>query len=242
LWLTAARTGLSTFSCVALLKPSLVFVSVTLPTRHRIYLSKPAQAMTGISHRDPVPEALVERFSYELEMRQGPEPESEPYEQLRSDFIEDRRRKEKERRDEIERIRAQLASTRLVTDMNLSIIVYSTTSRGLLLTINRPNDETLFNKTRQGLMLSMKNFQALVPDHLKTTSLPTRWEDVELTLSEVQAQWESKNRDSNFGRVKQWTRKMCDGLNNHSNALAMLPAGSEYVSLVAGAVTMIIKV
>jgi hypothetical protein len=75
--------------------------------------------MAGISRRDPVPEALVERFSGELETRQGPEPDSEPYEQLRSDFIEERRRKEKERRDEIERIRAQLASTRLVTDMNL---------------------------------------------------------------------------------------------------------------------------
>lgn len=35
---------------------------------------------------------------------------------------------------------------------------------------------------------------------------------------------------------------MCNGMNNHATALKMLPTESEYVSIIGGAVAMIIKV
>jgi len=95
---------------------------------------------------------------------------------------------------------------------------------------------------KQELLQSMNSFQRLVPEHMRTTSLPTSWAEVELAVSEVQAQWDTKIKVTRIGQAKEWVRKMCNGMNNHSTALNMLPSGSEYVSLVAGAVTMIIKV
>lgn len=88
----------------------------------------------------------------------------------------------------------------------------------------------------------MKSFQRLVPEHMRTTSLPTSWAEVEFAVSEVQAQWDTKVKETHVGRAKEWIRKMGNGMQNHSMALNMLPSSSEYVSLVAGAVAMIIKV
>ncbi len=88
----------------------------------------------------------------------------------------------------------------------------------------------------------MKEFQDLVPADMKSSSLPTSWDDVEAAVATVQARWETKGKDGHVTRAKGWVRKMCNGLHNHSTALKMLPSESEYVSLVAGAVTMIIKV
>lgn len=88
----------------------------------------------------------------------------------------------------------------------------------------------------------MKRFQSLVPVELRTTEIPKSWLDVKLAISTVQAQWEAKSKESHAARARHWVRKMCTGLNNHSAALEMLPRQNDYVSLVAGAVTMIIKV
>lgn len=89
----------------------------------------------------------------------------------------------------------------------------------------------------------MRSFQALVPEELAgTTTVPKSWSDVEHAVSTVQAKWDTKIKDSRVGRTKQWIRKMCNGLHDHSAALSMLPKDSEYVSLVGGAVVMIIKV
>jgi len=88
----------------------------------------------------------------------------------------------------------------------------------------------------------MAGFQKLVPDHLKSNQLPTSWDDVQLAAAQVQAQWEAKAKEGHLGRAKGWIRKMCNGMNNHATALKMLPSDSEYVSLVAGSVSMIIKV
>ncbi len=88
----------------------------------------------------------------------------------------------------------------------------------------------------------MKAFQALVPEELRSTQLPKSWSDVEQAVSTVQAQWEAKTRGSYSARARDWARKMCTGLHNHSAALKMLPTDNDYVSLVAGAMTMIIKV
>jgi hypothetical protein len=100
----------------------------------------------------------------------------------------------------------------------------------------------IFVKAKQELLQSMKNFQSLVPEHMRMTSLPTSWAEVENAVSVVQAQWDTKIKETHIGRAKEWVRRMCNGMNNHSNALKMLPSDSEYISLVAGSVTMIIKV
>lgn len=89
----------------------------------------------------------------------------------------------------------------------------------------------------------MKKFQALVPQEFRsTTVVPKSWTDVEHAVSAVQSKWDSKPKDSQVSRTKQWLRKMCNGMHDHSAALGMLPKDSEYVSLVGGAVIMIIKV
>ena len=88
----------------------------------------------------------------------------------------------------------------------------------------------------------MKSFQSLIPDHLKMQAVPTSWSDVEAAVTAVQAQWDSKSRETRAARAKTWMRRMCNGMHNHSSALKMLPSESEYVSLVAGSVTMIVKV
>lgn len=88
----------------------------------------------------------------------------------------------------------------------------------------------------------MQGFQALVPSHLSKGPLPTSWEDVEHVVSSIQAQWATKHKESNVERAKDWVRKMCNGLNNHSTALKMLPSETEWVSVIAGSVSMIIKV
>lgn len=90
----------------------------------------------------------------------------------------------------------------------------------------------------------MKIFQALVPQesNAKATIIPKSWSDVEHAVSAVRAKLDSKVKDSQAARAKQWIRKMCSGLNDHSAALNMLPKDSEYVSLVGGAVIMIMKV
>lgn len=91
-------------------------------------------------------------------------------------------------------------------------------------------------------MSAMQAFQDLVPSQLRTTIIPRSWADVETAVTEVQQQWGAKNKESYFGKATLWVRKMCNGMHNHSMALKMLPAESEYVSLFAGAVSMIIKV
>jgi PAS domain-containing protein len=195
---------------------------------------------------DPEPGALVEQFSWDLETSQRSEPESEQFALLRSDLIEERERTARDRQDEMRRIEAHFASTRLVFLIEpIQLRFYSSFLLGEKcpsLTIHRSDDVTLFKRTRQELMESMKRFQDLVPGELKTTPLPRKWSDVEFAISEVQARWDVRSKETNIARAKEWVRKMCNGMNNHSTALEMLPKESEYVSLVAGSVTMIIKV
>ncbi len=99
-----------------------------------------------------------------------------------------------------------------------------------------------FNRARKELLHSMKAFQSSVPDQLKTPELPTNWTEVNTTVSHIQKQWESQRKYSQISRAKAWVRKMCDGMNNHSMALKMLPSEPEYISLISGSIAMIIKV
>lgn len=100
----------------------------------------------------------------------------------------------------------------------------------------------MFKKTKSELIACMKDFQALIPDELKTTIIPTSWSDVETAVSTVQDHWESRSQGNKTSKAKEWFRKMCNGLHNHKALLDLLPKESEYVSVIAGAVTMIIKV
>ncbi|CAI4219214.1 unnamed protein product [Parascedosporium putredinis] len=105
----------------------------------------------------------------------------------------------------------------------------------------RPDDALIFNKAKRQLLDSMRKFQSHVPG-AKENELPTSWDDVVLAATAVQTQWETKAKDSRTGRARELVRKVCNGMNNHATALKMLPTESEYVSLVAGSVLMIIKV
>lgn len=104
----------------------------------------------------------------------------------------------------------------------------------------RSDDEIVFRRARQELFETMKKFQQLVPG--QSNRAMASWDDVELIVQDVQAQWDRNVKDTRFGRTKQWLRKMCDGMNNHSSALKLLPSESVYTSLIAGSVSMIIKV
>ncbi len=87
----------------------------------------------------------------------------------------------------------------------------------------------------------MNKFGRLVPG-MESNQVPTCWDDVAAAVTEAQSLWEARGKDSRIGRVKQLLRKMCNGLNNHATVLKILPTESEYVSLVAGSVSLIIKV
>jgi hypothetical protein len=88
----------------------------------------------------------------------------------------------------------------------------------------------------------MKRFQDLVPGAPRNNELPTSWDEVRSATLEAQAGWEKKLKESRASKAREWIRKMCNGLNNHATALKMLPTETEYVSVIAGAVTMVIKV
>ena len=91
------------------------------------------------------------------------------------------------------------------------------------------------------LIDAMENFQTLNPNCGKLSTMPTSWKDVEMAISDILAKWE-RNNTSRTGGVKNFLRKVCTSLHNHSTVLKMLPSDSEYVSLIAGSINMIIKV
>lgn len=99
----------------------------------------------------------------------------------------------------------------------------------------------MFKKTKTELVACMQHFQELIPEDLRTTGFPKSWSDVETAVSSVQRHWESQSQ-SKSSQAKEWLRNMCNGLHNHKAALDLLPKDSEYVSVIAGAITTIIKV
>lgn len=88
----------------------------------------------------------------------------------------------------------------------------------------------------------MRKFQDLVPVHLRKGVIPASWTEVDAAIQTVQAEWEAKRDGSRFFRAREWIRKMGNGMNNHATALKMLPTESEYITIIAGAVSMVIKV
>ncbi|KFA70589.1 hypothetical protein S40285_04684 [Stachybotrys chlorohalonatus IBT 40285] len=165
---------------------------------------------------DPTPGALVQRFSWELDAQPDNPDDSEPYQQLRSDVKKDNERKARQRQAEIQRIQD-------------------------LFSAKRPEDLATFQKTKQNLMEVMRKFQDLVPVHLRKGVIPASWTEVDAAIQTVQAEWEAKRDGSRFFRAREWIRKMGNGMNNHATALKMLPTESEYITIIAGAVSMVIK-
>lgn len=68
--------------------------------------------MAGVLSTDPEPGALVQRFSWELEARQRTEADTAEQDQLRSDFLSERDRRERERGRDIERLEEMFHATR----------------------------------------------------------------------------------------------------------------------------------
>lgn len=87
----------------------------------------------------------------------------------------------------------------------------------------------------------MQSFQSLIPEELRTTVIPRSWSDVDAAISNVQKYWEGQSQGKT-SQAKEWFRKMCNGLHSHKALLDLLPKESEYVSVIAGAINMIIKV
>lgn len=110
------------------------------------------------------------------------------------------------------------------------------------LTRPRNHDEIALRETENELRQSLRNFQALFPGQAAQDVRPTSWEDVQHAVSNVQKQWETRQKDSATGRIRDGFRRMCNTFNNHSTALKMLPSETEWVSVIAGSVSMIIKV
>ncbi|KDN64255.1 hypothetical protein CSUB01_01348 [Colletotrichum sublineola] len=166
---------------------------------------------------DPTPGALVEQYSWDIANLSRDETlDTEECSQARSEFINERERIERARKEEIQRIEAQLS-------------------------FSKPGDIVAFKRAERELRQVMQSFQALVPNHLSEATSPRSWDDVMQAVTTVQAQWDSKYIDSNIERAKERVRKMCNGLNNHSTALKMLPSETEWVSVIAGTVSMVVK-
>ncbi|KAH6974180.1 hypothetical protein BKA56DRAFT_733835 [Ilyonectria sp. MPI-CAGE-AT-0026] len=164
---------------------------------------------------DPEPGALVQRYSWEIDSIPRPETASAEFSQLHADIVYERNRRANEIKDEIQRI------------SNISA--------------DRPEDEVTLFQTQHELSECMKSFQKLVPGSSTTNSLPTSWGEVEKAVQEVQAQWETRKKETHLGKAKSCLRRMCNGLSNHSAILKLIPSESVYTSLIAGSVTMIIK-
>lgn len=108
--------------------------------------------------------------------------------------------------------------------------------------IIRPEEELALAQARQDLLQAMKDFQAYAPNQSLPTQNAWKWTDVMSTVSTVQVQWMREHSESRFSRATSRLRKMCHGLHNHSAILKMVPSENIYVSLISGAVSMLIKV
>lgn len=71
--------------------------------------------------------------------------------------------------------------------------------------------------------------------------LPKTWSEVEIAISSVQSESNSRSTETRIGRASAWVRRMCNGLNNHATVLKLLPTESEYTSLISGSITLFIK-
>ncbi|KAJ0124393.1 hypothetical protein J7T55_005731 [Diaporthe amygdali] len=151
-----------------------------------------------------------------MENRENLDTDSEEFTQLRMDFVKQTKVSTGGKEMEMRRLEAYFSKT-------------------------GPGDEKVFEETRNELIKGMRAFQSLVPEELRTTAIPASWSDVDTAVSTVQEHWESQSQGSKTSQAKKWFRKMCNGLHNHRAALDLLPKESEYVSVIAGAVTLIIK-
>lgn len=77
--------------------------------------------MSGVHARDPLPGDLVQRFSWELEVRQRTEAETAEYDQLRSDLLAERERRASEKNREIERLADMFNARRRVDHQTLHV-------------------------------------------------------------------------------------------------------------------------
>lgn len=72
----------------------------------------------------------------------------------------------------------------------------------------------------------------------KSPSLLTLLEAIEL----AQRSWQAAREETKFGRVKSIFAKVARSMEDHSQILKVLPYTDEYVSLIIGSMTCIVKV
>ena len=94
------------------------------------------------------------------------------------------------------------------------------------------------------LEAAMKEFQNAFPD-AKVTSGTKRaisWSSLLQSVTDLKQQQEEKSKKSFLHQPKKRFHKVCDIINNHSNALKMLPQGDKYTSIITGSIETITKV
>jgi hypothetical protein len=90
----------------------------------------------------------------------------------------------------------------------------------------------------------MKAFQDAFPE-AKVTSGTNRaisWSSLLQSVTDLKQQQEEKSKKSFMHQPKKRFHKVCDIINNHSNALKMLPQGDKYTSIITGSIETITKV
>jgi hypothetical protein len=191
--------------------------------------------------------ALVQGFSRQIEAGRISPPDSQNDEELRSVFIDDIRRTWAAKEAEIADIMSTTSINRLVL-LNFFHVArmkrFQSRSRfdDFLLTLLILSDQAVLMKARQGLSQAMQEFRLAVPEACDRIGRSCTISDVQRIIAQVQEQWDKKDTTNKFGRAKALFHKICNGIHNHSAALKLIPSENNYVSVLSGAINMIVMV
>ncbi|OJD32544.1 phytanoyl-dioxygenase family protein [Diplodia corticola] len=88
----------------------------------------------------------------------------------------------------------------------------------------------------------VKQFENYIPkDLVASGSSITSLKDFSRMAEMVKMKWETRSQSSKFAKSREYLRKMATTVDNHSNALKLLPSSNDYASIFCGALTMVIK-
>lgn len=66
--------------------------------------------------------------------------------------------------------------------------------------------------------------------------------DFSRILETVKSNWETRSQSNKFAKAREYLRKVGSTIDNHSNALKILPSSNDYASIFCGALAVVIKV
>ena len=94
------------------------------------------------------------------------------------------------------------------------------------------------------LEATVEAFNEAFPDIGKEngSSRSLSWFSLNQTISRLQAQHGAKSKSGFHGKSKKRFHGVCDVINNHMNALKLLPQGDKYTAPICGSLEMIVKV